>query len=78
MNFDEWIKIGYDLGYCSPPVCSVHDGPPTTATEDEQWEEGEDPCLHIVRLYNNIEEKKSVEANYAPASWRASNLGWQQ
>ena len=78
MNFDEWIKIGYDLGYCSPPVCSVHDGPPTTATEDEQWEEGDDPCLHIVRLYNSIEEKKSVEANYAPASWRAANLGWEQ
>ena len=78
MTFDEWIKIGYDMGYCSPPVCSTHDGTPTTALEDEQWEEGDDPCLHIVRLYNSIEEKKSVEANYEPANWRASNLGWQQ
>ena len=77
MTFDEWIKTGYDLGYCTPPVCATHDGIPSTATEDEQWEEGDDPCLHIVRLYNGIEEKKSVEANYSPAVWRASNLGWE-
>jgi hypothetical protein len=76
MTFDEWIKMGYDNGYCSPPVCSQHDGPPTTALEDEQWDQGEDPCLHVVRVYSTIEEKKSVEANYSPAVWRATELGW--
>ena len=38
MTFDEWIKLGYDEGFCSPPVCSTHDGVPTTATEDEEWD----------------------------------------
>ena len=76
MSFDEWIKFGYDMGYCSPPVCSTHDGVPSTALEDEIWEQGDDPCLHVVRLYNGIEEKKSVEANYSPATWRATELGW--
>ena len=78
MTFDEWIKLGYDEGFCSPPVCSTHDGVPTTATEDEEWEDGEDPCMHIVRLYSGLEEKKSVEANHSPTEWRAANLGWAQ
>ena len=49
-----------------------------TATEDEEWEDGEDPCMHIVRLYSGLEEKKSVEANHSPTEWRAANLGWAQ
>ena len=76
MNFDEWIKIGYDLGYCTPPVCATHDGIPSTATEDEQWDQGDEACIHVVRVHNTIEEKKSVEANYSPAVWRATELGW--
>jgi hypothetical protein len=76
MTFDEWIKFGYDMGYCSPPVCSTHDGVPSTALEDEIWEQGDDACLHVVRLYNGIEEKKSVEANFSPTVWRAEELGW--
>ena len=76
MNFDEWIKIGYDLGYCTPPVCATHDGIPSTATEDEQWDQGDEMCIHVVRVHNTIEEKKSVEANYSPAVWRATELGW--
>ena len=76
MNFDEWIKMGYDMGYCTPPVCATHDGIPSTATEDEQWDQGDEMCIHVVRVHNTIEEKKSVEANYSPAVWRATELGW--
>ena len=76
MNFDEWIKMGYDMGYCTPPVCATHDGIPSTATEDEQWDQGDEACIHVVRVHNTIEEKKSVEANYSPAVWRATELGW--
>jgi hypothetical protein len=76
MTFDEWIKMGYDMGYCSPPVCTTHDGIPTTATEDEAWEDRIDVCLHIACLYSSVEEKKSIEANYLPSTWRASDLGW--
>ena len=76
MNFDEWIKMGYDLGYCTPPVCATHDGVPSTATEDEQWDQGDEACIHVVRVHNTLEEKKSVEANYSPAVWRATEFGW--
>jgi hypothetical protein len=77
MTFDEWIKTGYDLGYCSPPVCSTHDGTPTTATEDEQWEEGDDPCLHVVRLYNTSKKRKALKQTIRQQYGVQPNLGWE-
>ena len=78
MNFDEWLQHGYKQGWCGPPVCETHDALPTTIFEDEQFEQGSDPCIHIVRLYEDLETKQSIEANHSPSSWRAHNLGWEQ
>ena len=78
MTFDEWIQEGYKLGYCSPPVCVIHDGIPTTASEDEELFEGEDPCFHGVRLYDDLQTKNGCEANSPCAVWRAANLGWKK
>ena len=44
MRFDEWLQYGYEQGFCSPPVCASHDGIPSSLVEDEEWEEGLDPC----------------------------------
>lgn len=63
ITLDEWLDMGYELGYCSDPFCSTHDGIPTTRVEDEEWELGSDPCAHIVRLYDSIELKHDVEVN---------------
>lgn len=71
MNFDEWLAVGYENKWCGPPVCEVHDGLPTTAEEDEQLWDGNDPCIHIVRLYPDVATGKAVEANHAPSVWRA-------
>jgi hypothetical protein len=76
MDFDTWARIGYESGWCSPPMCYTHDGPPFTATEDEEMNEGNDPCIHVVRLYETVDQKKGCEANNSAAVWRASNLGW--
>ena len=76
MTFDEWIKYGWDKGYCSVPVCSTHDGVPTTATEDEDWENGDDACLHVVRLYEDIAHGKAVSANSFAVQMRERELGW--
>jgi hypothetical protein len=78
MTFDEWIKYGYDEGFCSPPVCATHDGIPATASEDEEFDEGNDPCIHGVRLYSDLQMKNGCEANSAPAVWRATELGWNR
>lgn len=76
MDFDSWARIGYQAGWCSPPVCFIHDGVPMTASEDEQVTEGNDPCVHVVRLYESPDQKKGCEANHPPAVWRATNQDW--
>jgi hypothetical protein len=78
MTFDEWLKDGYDRGYCSPPVCVLHDGIPTTATEDEDMFEDMDVCFHGISLYDDLQTKNGCEANSPPAVWRANNLGWRK
>jgi hypothetical protein len=52
IDFDEWLRMGVDLGYCSALVCNTHDGLPSAGPEeDARWEEGYDPCVVAVRLY---------------------------
>ena len=70
--FERWLHEGYTAGWVGPPICQTHDGTPTSAEEDEDWETG-DPCLHILRLYADADEKAGVEANHSPSVWRATN-----
>jgi len=74
MTFDEWVKVGFDNGWVGAPICETHDGLPTTASEDEEFEEG-DPCVNIMRVYESTDVMTDVEANHSPSVWRASNAG---
>ena len=76
-TFDEWLQEGLDLNFCGPAICYPHDGLPLTEAEDEQFSEGSDPCLHILRLYESPEMKKAVEENHSPSVWRATNSGFR-
>lgn len=49
---------------------------PVTALEDEQLDWGDDVCVHVVRLYDDLHTKKSVEAYHDATNWRARELGW--
>lgn len=69
-SFDEWIEFGMNKGWCGPPVCSTHDGVPTSHAEEVEWEEGNDPCIHVVRMYEDEQQKLSVEENHSPTNWR--------
>lgn len=75
LTFEDWIKTGLEKGWVGPPVCIAHDGVPTTLEEDNAYDEGEDPCYHAVRLYEDEEMKRAVEANHAPSCWRATPYG---
>lgn len=75
MDFEEWLKFGFDQGWCGPAVCETHDGLPLSEKESEEFEEG-DPCVHIVRLYESPEVKAEVEDAHAASVWRASNRGY--
>jgi hypothetical protein len=70
MTLDDWLATGIAAGYCGPPICDTHDGTPTTADEDAQYENGYDPCFHILRLYPDTATKAAVEANHSPSQWR--------
>jgi hypothetical protein len=74
MTFEEWLAIGYENGWTGVPVCYTHDGLPTTASEDEEFETG-DPCIHVMRVYESTDVMTDVEANHSPSVWRASNAG---
>jgi hypothetical protein len=75
MTYPEWIQVGVENGWCTAPVCYTHDGLPMTAAEEEEWHDGNDICIHIVRMCHDIEEQQAVEAAHSPSSWRRSNQG---
>ena len=77
ITFDEWLQVGLDLNFCGPAICEPHDGLPLTELENEQFVEGGDPCIHILRLYEDLETKKAVELNHSPSVWRATNSGFK-
>jgi hypothetical protein len=73
IDFEDWLKMGIEQGWCGPAVCFTHDGYPTTEEEDSMDED--DMCIHGIRLYDNAEQKKQVEDNHSPSTWRATNRG---
>ena len=74
MDFEQWLKTGIENGWCGPAVCFTHDGLPTTQAEDEEFDNG-DPCIHVIRWYDDPKDKAAVEANHSPSTWRATNRG---
>lgn len=52
MDIKEWLEYGVSKGYCSPQFCDTHEGMPMTDREVAVWENGDDPCVAMVRLGN--------------------------
>jgi hypothetical protein len=52
LDFREWIEYGVTNGWVSEPSCFHHDLLPTTEEEDVAMEEGDDPCIHVLRLWD--------------------------
>lgn len=65
MTFEEWLGIGLREGFTSEPSCYFHDMFPTTASEDEEIEDGGDPCIHILRLYPDPLTRQLAKENAA-------------
>jgi hypothetical protein len=76
MTFDEWMQIGLTNAWCGPAVCYTHDGTPMTGDEEQELYES-DPCIHIIRLYEDEDTKLKVEENHSPSIWRATNSGYE-
>lgn len=50
LTFEQWLEYGKRQGYCSDQFCNTHDGMPMHESEELAWEDGNDPCAHVVRL----------------------------
>ena len=50
MDFETWMKYGYDNNWISDVFCNTHDGGPLTDDEQQEWDEGGDPCMFCVRV----------------------------
>lgn len=70
LTFEEWLEIGMAMSWCGPVVCAQHDGVPTSRFEDEESFDGDEPCIWIIRKYENEPHRLSVEDNHAPSVWR--------
>ena len=70
MTYDEWIEIGLKNKFCGPAICETHDGLPMTLEEEDEFFQGFDPCIHIVRLYETPKISELVEDNHSPSNWR--------
>ena len=56
MDFNSWMKYGYDKGWISDVFCNTHDGQPMSEEEELEWESGNDPCSFHVKLNEEMVE----------------------
>lgn len=50
-KFGAWLRQGIDSGWITEPFCNTHDADPgMTQEEQQEWEDGYDPCQHVLRI----------------------------
>lgn len=63
MNFFEWRDLGIANKWISEPFCDTHDAGYLTDEEAKEWDEGNDPCMPVFRIWEeNIEVHEGQEA----------------
>lgn len=50
-DFEQWLVRGYEAGWISDVQCLTHEGIPMSDAEMESWDEGNDDCFPVVRIY---------------------------
>ncbi len=53
MDFFDWRDLGIASGWISEPFCDTHDAKFLTEEEEQAWENGEDPCMMVFRIYED-------------------------
>ena len=50
-EFEIWLENGINRGWITPPFCNTHNGDPyMTEEEQQEWEDGGDPCQVVVKV----------------------------
>ncbi len=53
-EFEIWLENGIERGWVTKPFCNTHEGDPYMSQEEEQeWEEGGDPCQVVIKIKEN-------------------------
>jgi hypothetical protein len=50
-EFADWLALGLVRGWVSEPMCNTHSGLPLTEVEEQEFEEGFDPCVTTIRVW---------------------------
>lgn len=50
-EFWTWLSIGQERGWVSDGVCETHEGVPMSDGEVEEFDEGHDPCIPVIRVW---------------------------
>ena len=53
MDYFDWRDLGISNGWISEPFCDTHDAKFLTDEEEQAWENGEDPCMMVFRIYED-------------------------
>lgn len=69
-TFDEWLREGVVAGFCSPVLCETHDGLGLTTEQESEFDDGGDPCVHVVQVFESKEHRDHVMNNHAPFQYR--------
>jgi hypothetical protein len=46
-----WLAVGSKMNFMGAITCYTHDGPVLTGSEELEFEEGNDPCITIMRIW---------------------------
>ena len=63
IDFFEWRDLGIANKWISEPFCDTHDTGYMTDEEQKEWEDGNDPCMMVFRIWeDNIELPKGKDS----------------
>lgn len=63
MDLQDWLEYGRAEGFITGVYCDTHDGVPMTEAEMDDWQDGDDPCHHSVRIIGHDESLKELARN---------------
>jgi len=55
-QFWEWIESGIDAGWIASPDCMTHNAVPMRAAEEDEFDDGFDPCIIVARVWKDGNE----------------------
>jgi hypothetical protein len=63
-DLEAWLEYGKKQGWIIPKVfCNTHDGVPMTDEEMTEFDDGGDPCIHVIRIFEAPEQQEQALRN---------------